>query len=48
MTKKMDMESLSMLTMINFKDIGKTAKDKDKDFTNIRTVMLIMDIGKTT
>ena len=44
----MDMELLNMLTMTNFKDIGKTAKDKDKDSMNIRTVKPIMDIGKTT
>lgn len=43
--KSMDMASSSMLTEINFKEIGKMAKEQGKEFMNIQMEIFMKENG---
>lgn len=43
--KSMDMVSSSMLTEINFKEIGKMAKEQGKEFMNIQMEIFMKENG---
>lgn len=43
--KSMDMASLSMLTEINFKEIGKMVKGQGKEFMNIQMEIFMKENG---
>lgn len=45
MIKSMDMALSSMLTEINFKEIGKMAKEQGKEFMNIQMEIFMKENG---